>query len=91
MNQRLKGKNFEDSPSKNQNLTFEEVENFIKLKNYKVEKDKLFDLFKKDDSKFTNLALLFSDQNPFDIYLSGFSDHNFIEATFRKEFKGSVL
>ncbi len=87
------GITFEQNISINQNLTFEYAtkifnNNKININEINVKKNLHFIT---DQKAYTNLALLFSDQNPFSIKVAVYQSigkENFID---RKEFKGSVL
>lgn len=83
---------FETSISNNQDLTFNYInetftENNINIQDINVKRN----LHMANDRNYTNLGLLFSDQNPFTFKLAVYKSeekNNFLD---RKEFKGSVL
>ena len=83
---------FETSISGNQNLTFNYIsksflENNIDLNKYNIKEN----LHITSNKKYTNLGLLFSDQNPFSFKLAVYQSRekeNFLD---RKEFNGSIL
>ena len=83
---------FEISISSNQELTFDYIskaleENNINIKENNVKENLHFTA----NQKYTNLGLLFSDQNPFTFKLAVYQSNeknNFLD---RKEFKGSIL
>lgn len=87
------GITFEKNICINQNLTFDYAEkifsnNGININEINVKKNLHFIT---DKNIYTNLALLFSDQNPFSIKVAVYQSagkENFID---RKEFKGSIL
>lgn len=83
---------FETSISSNQNLTFNYIsktfsENNINLNEINLKEN----LHITTNKKYTNLGLLFSDQNPFSFKLAVYQSkekENFLD---RKEFNGSIL
>ena len=83
---------FETSISNNQDLTFNYInktftENNINIQDINVKRN----LHMANDKNYTNLGLLFSDQNPFSFKLAVYKSeekNNFLD---RKEFKGSML
>ena len=83
---------FETSISSNQNLTFNYIsktfsENNINLNEINIKEN----LHITTNKKYTNLGLLFSDQNPFSFKLAVYQSkekENFLD---RKEFNGSIL
>lgn len=83
---------FETSISSNQNLTFNYItktfnENNINLNEFNIKEN----LHITSNKKYTNLGLLFSDQNPFSFKLAVYQSkekENFLD---RKEFTGSIL
>ena len=83
---------FETSISSNQNLTFNYIskvlyENNINLNETNIKEN----LHITTNKKYTNLGLLFSDQNPFSFKLAVYQSkdkENFLD---RKEFNGSIL
>lgn len=83
---------FETSISSNQNLTFNYIsktfdENNINLNEANIKEN----LHITTNKKYTNLGLIFSDQNPFSFKLAVYQSkekENFLD---RKEFNGSVL
>lgn len=85
-------RNFETSISSNQNLTFNYIsktfsENNINLNEINIKEN----LHITTNKKYTNLGLLFSDQNPFSFKLAVYQSkekENFLD---RKEFNGSIL
>lgn len=83
---------FETSISDNQNLTFDYIkkafeESKIDIDNTNTKKE----LRLVEDKKYTNLALLLSDQNPFSYSLAVYTSKQKEEILDRKEFNGSVL
>ncbi len=82
---------FEEIESKQQNLTFDYLIKKFKDKNLEIDnKCRLLNL-RNEHNKYTNLALLFSDQCPFTIkcaIYNGTSKTIFLD---RKEFTGSLL
>ena len=84
---------YETSVSPNQNLTFNYVSDAFNEINIDIDDNnvkKNLHLFN-EDGKFTNLALLLSDQNPFTVKVATYESdkkNNFLD---RKEFGGSLL
>jgi len=84
---------FETSVSANQQLTF----NYIKKSFEEINVDINNDNIKRNlylvnnEDKYTNLALLLSDQNPFSIKVATYESNNKTNFLDRKEFDGSLL
>ena len=83
---------FESSISSNQNLTFDYISKAFLENNIDLNKPTLKEnLHITSNKKYTNLGLLFSDQNPFSFKLAVYQSRekeNFLD---RKEFNGSIL
>ena len=83
---------FETSISSNQNLTFNYISKVFEENNIDINESNIKEnLHITADKKYTNLGLLFSDQNPFTFKLAVYQSkekENFLD---RKEFKGSIL
>lgn len=84
---------FETSVSIVQNLTFNYITNAFKEINIDINEDNIKRSLKMCDSnnKYTNLALLLSDQNPFTIKVAVYETFNKTNFLDRKEFSGSIL
>ena len=81
---------FEEQISKNQNLTFVRFMDRITVKHIDFDNNKFVTYgFKNDEGKFTNLGLLFSDQNPIVIKLAVYQGKERLEFKVKKEFEGS--
>ena len=83
---------FETSISGNQNLTFNYISKAFLENNIDLNKPNIKEnLHITSNKKYTNLGLLFSDQNPFSFKLAVYQSRekeNFLD---RKEFNGSIL
>ena len=83
---------FEASISSNQNLTFDYISKAFLENNIDLNKPNIKEnLHITSNKKYTNLGLLFSDQNPFSFKLAVYQSRekeNFLD---RKEFTGSIL
>ncbi len=83
---------FETSISGNQNLTFNYISKSFLENNIDLNKSNIKEnLHITSNKKYTNLGLLFSDQNPFSFKLAVYQSRekeNFLD---RKEFNGSIL
>lgn len=83
---------FETSISSNQNLTFDYISKAFLENNIDLNKSNIKEnLHITSNKKYTNLGLLFSDQNPFSFKLAVYQSRekeNFLD---RKEFTGSIL
>lgn len=83
---------FETSISYNQNLTFNYIKTMFDENNINIGSENIKEnLHITRDKKYTNLGLLFSDQNPFTFKLAVYQSkekENFLD---RKEFSGSIL
>ncbi len=81
---------FEEQVSKNQNLTFLRFMDRIVAKHIDFDEDKFITYgFKNDDGLYTNLGLLFSDQNPIVIKFAVYQGKDRLEFKLKKEFEGS--
>lgn len=82
---------FEEQVSKNQELTFSRFKDRVLYLKIDWNEDKLSTFgFKNKNGEFTNLGLLFSDQNPIVIKLAVYSGKDRTEFKVKKEFKGSL-
>ena len=83
---------FETSISSNQELTFDYIGKALEENNININENNIKEnLHFTANQKYTNLGLLFSDQNPFTFKLAVYQSNeknNFLD---RKEFKGSIL
>ena len=83
---------FETSISSNQELTFDYISKALEENNININENNIKEnLHFTANQKYTNLGLLFSDQNPFTFKLAVYQSNeknNFLD---RKEFKGSIL
>lgn len=83
---------FETSISNNQDLTFNYISKTFEENNIQINENNIKEnLHFTSNQKYTNLGLLFSDQNPFTFKLAVYQSsekNNFLD---RKEFKGSIL
>ena len=83
---------FETSISSNQELTFAYISKALEENNINIKENNIKEnLHFTTNQKYTNLGLLFSDQNPFTFKLAVYQSNeknNFLD---RKEFKGSIL
>ena len=83
---------FEISISSNQELTFDYISKALEENNININENNIKEnLHFTANQKYTNLGLLFSDQNPFTFKLAVYQSNeknNFLD---RKEFKGSIL
>lgn len=83
---------FETSISNNQDLTFNYISKTFEENNIQINESNIKEnLHFTSNQKYTNLGLLFSDQNPFTFKLAVYQSsekNNFLD---RKEFKGSIL
>lgn len=83
---------FETSISSNQELTFDYISKALEENNININENNIKEnLHFTANQKYTNLGLLFSDQNPFTFKLAVYQSNeknNFLD---RKEFKGSTL
>ena len=83
---------FETSISSNQELTFDYISKALEENNININENNIKEnLYFTANQKYTNLGLLFSDQNPFTFKLAVYQSNeknNFLD---RKEFKGSIL
>ena len=80
---------WEKEESKNQSLHFSYLSIYFKGKDIPFDESKYLTLgFLNKDGKFTNLALLFSDENPIEVKFAKY-DKN-IDFLFKKEFTGSL-
>ena len=83
---------FETSISSNQELTFDYISKALEENNINIKENNIKEnLHFTANQKYTNLGLLFSDQNPFTFKLVVYQSNeknNFLD---RKEFKGSIL
>ena len=80
---------WEKEESKNQSLHFSYLSIYFKGKDIPFDESKYLTLgFINKDGKFTNLALLFSDENPIEVKFAKY-DKN-IDFLFKKEFTGSL-
>ncbi len=83
---------FETSISNNQELTFDYISKALEENNININENNIREnLHFTANQKYTNLGLLFSDQNPFTFKLAVYQSiekNNFLD---RKEFKGSIL
>ena len=88
----LKEKGIETSISSNQELTFDYISKALEENNININENNIKEnLHFTANQKYTNLGLLFSDQNPFTFKLAVYQSNeknNFLD---RKEFKGSIL
>lgn len=75
--------------STEQNLTFEYIQNVFRKKGMEY-KPQALDFYTKDQ-KYTNTALLMSDQNPFTVKIAVFFGTNVFNFKDRKEVEGSVV
>lgn len=83
---------FELSPSINEDLTFNYAKSIFLENNIDIsDKTILKNLHLINNDKYTNLALLFSDQNPFTIKVGVYPSINKVSFLDRKEFTGSIL
>lgn len=83
---------FETSISNNQQLTFDYISKTFNENNIQIGKDNIKEnLHFTSNNKYTNLALLFSDQNPFTFKLAVYQSYEKNEFLDRKEFTGSIL
>lgn len=84
---------FETSVSVNQQLTFNYIKKSFEEINVDIDNDNIkrnLYLVNNED-KYTNLALLLSDQNPFSIKVATYESNNKTNFLDRKEFDGSLL
>ena len=83
---------FEISISSNQELTFDYISKALEENNININENNIKEnLHFTANQKYTNIGLLFSDQNPFTFKLAVYQSNeknNFLD---RKEFKGSIL
>ena len=83
---------FETSISSNQELTFDYISKALEENNININENNIKEnLHFTANQKYTNIGLLFSDQNPFTFKLAVYQSNeknNFLD---RKEFKGSIL
>lgn len=87
--QALKGKYFEDGISYNQNLTFKDLQIIERNKNIDISSNMFTLGLTNNDDKFTNLALILSDQNPISVKYAVYDeDNNFID---KQVLTGSIL
>ncbi len=83
---------FENCVSKNQNLSFNYLEDIFNKHNFNLDKNKFKSLgIINLNDEFTNLGLLLSDECPYSIKCSIFNGRDKMEFMDRKEFTGSVL
>ena len=84
---------WESRLSKNQNLTFDYFDTYSSARKFPVDVKKHLNLGLWDKSLdgFTNLALLLSDQNPFEVRLSVYDDDDRSNLTNTAIFSGSLL
>ena len=84
---------FETSVSVNQQLTFDYIKKSFEEINVDINNNntKKTLYFINDEDKYTNLALLLSDQNPFSIKVATYESNNKTNFLDRKEFTGSLL
>ncbi|MBQ9698715.1 MAG: putative DNA binding domain-containing protein [Acidaminococcaceae bacterium] len=86
------GKSFEESRSLNQELTFETLQNEMKVRNLEFGAPQMKTLkLTGSDGLYTNLALLLSDQCPHTIKVAIFQGEDNSVFRARKEFSGSLL
>lgn len=79
--------NFEDSISKEQNLTFNTFEKEFECQKIMLDKTKFMNMgLLNDNGLYTNLAYIVSDQNIFPIKVAVYSDNNKEEFLDKKEF-----
>ena len=82
---------FEEQVSKEQNLTFSRFKDRVVSLKIDWSDDKFNTLgFKNYEGKYTNLGLLFSDQNPIVIKLAVYKGKDRTEFKVKKEFEGSL-
>lgn len=85
------GIRFEDQISDNQDLTFKRFMDRVDEKKVDFNEDKFNTFgFKNSSGQFTNLALLFSDQNPIVVKLAVYNGNIRYEFKIKKEFEGSL-
>lgn len=85
------GVRYEEQISDSQSLTFSSFLNYLKANrvDFNEEKYVTFGL-RRLDGRFTNLGLLFSDQNPIVVKLAVYNGFDRIEFKIKKEFEGSL-
>lgn len=82
--------NWEDEISPKQELNFSYINLYFHDKNLEFGEDKYFTIgIKNSDSKFTNLALLLSDENPTIVKMACYD--NVLNFKYKKEFSGSII
>ena len=82
---------FEEQVSKDQELTFSRFKDRVLSLNIDWDEHKLSTFgFKNKNGEFTNLGLLFSDQNPIVIKLAVYNGKDRTEFKVKKEFEGSL-
>lgn len=83
---------FEVRKSIIQDLSFEETSNYFEKHNFLFKVEELKNLgFIGPDESYTNLGLLFSDQNPYSVKIAVFSSQEPFELQERYETSGSIL
>ncbi len=87
------GDNFESSRSIIQELSFNECIRAFKENNVEFSKDKYLNLgiYNVNNTEYTNLALVLSDQCPYSVKVGVFGDDNNTVFKDRKEFNGSIF
>ena len=82
----------ETSISSNQELTFDYISKALEENNININENNIKEnLHFTANQKYTNLGLLFSDQNPFTFKLAVYQSNEKNNFLYRKEFKGSIL
>ncbi len=82
--------NWEEETSMNQDLHFKFAKTYFESMDFEFNEEKYFPIgIRNNDSKFTNLGLLLSDENPIVVKMACYD--NFLDFKFKREFTGSIL